>query len=451
MDDQRRTAYALAVLFAINTMNFFDRQILGAITEPIRKEWNLSDSAVGALGTAFTLLYAFVGVPLGRLADHAVRTRILAVGVTVWSVLTAASGLARSYWSLFVLRLGVGVGEATCAPASSSLIGDLFPAGRRARALSVFMMGLPIGLALSYAVSSSVAHAWGWRAAFYVAGLPGLLCAVAALRLKEPERGLSESHAVGDRKRQGSPYLLVLSIPTMWWIIVSGALHNFNMYALGAFLSPYLMRFHGVSLRQAGLISMVVYGLSGVPGLLLGGHFGDAIVKRRKGGRLLVGAVAVAIAVPFLALGLGRPAGDIALFMLFMGLGVAVMYAYYSTVYATVHDLIEPSLRGTAMALYFFAMYVMGASLGPLGTGFASDFFTRRAATLAGVTTFTAATLEPFKAQGLHSAMYLIPVLAFLLALVLFAGSRTVTRDIGRLEEWMHQETSRQESARRAG
>jgi predicted MFS family arabinose efflux permease len=451
MDDQRRTAYALAVLFAINTMNFFDRQILGAITEPIRKEWNLSDSAVGALGTAFTLLYAFVGVPLGRLADHAVRTRILAVGVTVWSVLTAASGLARSYWSLFVLRLGVGVGEATCAPASSSLIGDLFPAGRRARALSVFMMGLPIGLALSYAVSSSVAHAWGWRAAFYVAGLPGLLCAVAALRLKEPERGRSESHAVGDRKRQGSPYLLVLSIPTMWWIIVSGALHNFNMYALGAFLSPYLMRFHGVSLRQAGLISMVVYGLSGVPGLLLGGHFGDAIVKRRKGGRLLVGAVAVAIAVPFLALGLGRPAGDIALFMLFMGLGVAVMYAYYSTVYATVHDLIEPSLRGTAMALYFFAMYVMGASLGPLGTGFASDFFTRRAATLAGVTTFTAATLEPFKAQGLHSAMYLIPVLAFLLALVLFAGSRTVTRDIGRLEEWMHQETSRQESARRAG
>jgi MFS family permease len=187
--DGRRTAYALAVLFLINTMNFFDRVIGGALGEPIRREWGLSDSALGALGTAFTLLYAFVGVPLGRLADRAPRKTILAAAVFVWSALTAVSGLTRTYAQLFVTRLGVGVGEAACAPAATSLIGDLFPPNKRARAMSVFMMGLPIGIALSYLVGSYVAHAYGWRAAFFVAGIPGIVTAVAALFIAEPLRG----------------------------------------------------------------------------------------------------------------------------------------------------------------------------------------------------------------------------------------------------------------------
>src|SRR5574339_381242 len=158
-------AKTLAVLFAINAMNFFDRQILGAVGEPVRREWQLSDGALGALGTAFTLLYALVGVPLGRLADRKPRTLMLATGVFVWSVLTAVSGLCQRFWQLFVVRLGVGVGEAVCAPAATSLIGDLVPPSRRARALSIFMMGLPVGIALSYLVSGYVAKAWGWRAA----------------------------------------------------------------------------------------------------------------------------------------------------------------------------------------------------------------------------------------------------------------------------------------------
>jgi MFS family permease len=127
MSDRSRATYALSVLFAINAMNFFDRQIVGALAEPIRKEWGLSDSALGALGTAFTLLYAFVGIPLGRLSDRSPRKRILGVAVLVWSVLTSLSALTRNYWQLFATRLGVGVGEAACAPAATSLIGDLFP------------------------------------------------------------------------------------------------------------------------------------------------------------------------------------------------------------------------------------------------------------------------------------------------------------------------------------
>src|SRR6185503_14450179 len=178
--------FALCVLFGINTMNFYDRQILAAVTEPVRREWALTDSAIGFLGTAFTLLYAAVGVPLGRLADCWTRTRLLSIGVIVWSVLTAASGLAWNYGSLFLSRLGVGIGEASCAPAANSLIGDLFPANRRARALSIFMLGLPIGLFLSYWLSGRIAHAYGWRSAFYVACLPGLVLAALVLGIREP-------------------------------------------------------------------------------------------------------------------------------------------------------------------------------------------------------------------------------------------------------------------------
>ena len=151
----------------------------------------------------------------------------------------------------------------------TSLIGDLVPPEKRSRALAVFMLGLPLGLGLSYAVSGWVAQGWGWRAAFFVAGPPGLLCAALALALREPaRRARSDS---GHGAPLASPYRRLLSIPTLWWIIASGAVHNFNMYALGTFLSPYLVRVHGLDVRQAGLVSMLAYGLSGIPGLLLGG------------------------------------------------------------------------------------------------------------------------------------------------------------------------------------
>src|SRR5207247_4634835 len=137
------------------------------------------------------------------------------------------------------VRLGVGVGEATCAPAANSLIGDLFPKARRAWALSVFMLGLPLGNALAYAVGGPVAQAWGWRTAFFVAGLPGLVCVLAVLWMDEPPRGTTEEHAVGDRRRAGSPYVRVLSIPTMWGLIASVALHKLHTHAIDPLPSPF--------------------------------------------------------------------------------------------------------------------------------------------------------------------------------------------------------------------
>jgi predicted MFS family arabinose efflux permease len=452
------SAYALIVLFAINLMNFFDRQIIGGVGEGLRREWALSDTALGLLGTVFTLLYAVVGLPLGRLSDRKERRRILAAGVFLWSVLTAMSGVARSFAQLIVARLGVGVGEATCSPASTSLIGDLVPPSARARAVAIWMLGLPLGLGLANGAGGWILQNWGWRNAFFVAAVPGLLCAVAALAMTEPRRGTKETHAIGERRRSGNPYLLVLSIPTMWWVIASGALHNFNMYALGAFVAPFLVRFHHMTFLNAGWIAACVYGFSGIVGLTGGGWLADRLVSERVDGRLIVGTVAIVICAPFMFFALGRPSGDVIGFTLLMGIGSGVMFAYYSTVYATIHDVVEPSLRGTAMALYFFAMYVLGASMGPVGTGLASDYFTFQKATAAGAVAplpfgalmaaelrslvgeakgFNVRALEPFRADGLHTAMYIVPILAAVLAVVLFAASRTVTSDVARLQAWM--------------
>src|SRR5712692_2042651 len=191
------SAFALFVLFAINLMNFFDRQIIGGVGEGIRRELGLSDTALGLLGTVFTLLYAVAGLPLGRLSDKIQRRKILSAGVFVWSLLTAASGLARSFSQLIAARLGVGVGEATCSPASTSLIGDFFPATMRARAVAIWMLGLPLGLGLANGAGGWILQNWGWRKAFYVAAIPGLLCAVAALMMREAGGGRVERHEVG--------------------------------------------------------------------------------------------------------------------------------------------------------------------------------------------------------------------------------------------------------------
>ena len=429
-----RLVFTLSVLLGINTMNFFDRQILPAVQENLRKEWGLSDSELGWLGTAFIILYAVVGLPLGRLADVGRRKWILAAGVGIWSLLTIGSGFAWSFWSLFVLRLGVGVGEASCAPAASSLIGDLVPAQRRARALAVFMLGLPLGLALSFFVSGTIAERRGWQDAFFVAGLPGVLLAVAALFIVEPVRGSADSLAGA---KTGSPPLYevvrrVFGMPTMWWIIASGALHNFNMYALGTFVASFLKRYHQVSVERAGQMSGLIYGF-GALGIYAGGWLGDRAFQRSVSGRMHVAWIGLAAAIPCLLMALAVPAGQLWLCAVWLLPGCMLLYAYYGTVYATIQDIVEPSLRGTAMAIYFCAMYFLGALYGPVATGWISDYSARRTALADDSPTVT----ELHKAVGLHDAMYLIPILNAALVVVLFAASRTVKDDYLRLRARM--------------
>src|SRR5262249_6820746 len=155
--------FTLAVLFAVNILNFYDRTALGAVFEPIRREFSLTDAQLGGLTTWVTLVYAFAGGSLGRLADTSDRPRLLAAGIAVWASLTGLAALAGSYGLLVVSRLGVGVGEAVCAPASASWIGDLVPSLRRARVLAIFMLGVPVGTMLALGITGSVAQAYGWR------------------------------------------------------------------------------------------------------------------------------------------------------------------------------------------------------------------------------------------------------------------------------------------------
>jgi MFS family permease len=420
--------YALFLLFAINLLNFFDRQLLGALGEPVRHEFGLSDTALGTLGTIFTIIYAFVGLPLGALSDRWYRNRLIAIGTAFWSLLTAATGFAQNYAQMFIARLGVGVGEATCAPAGQSLIGDLFPPNQRSKAMGVFMLGLPAGVFLAYVTAGAIATKFGWRAAFWFACIPGIILALMALRIPEPVRGgLDPGRVVTTAKGGGwSAFVTVLSLPTMWWIIVSGIFHNFNMYAINSFNSPFLQRFHGMSLLNASYISSISVGAVGAIGLLVGGWLADKLSAKRRNGRLVLSSASMAIAAPCIFLAINQPKGSITAYIVFMVVGTITMYVYYATVYSAIQDVIEPRLRGMAVAIYFCFMYILGASMGPVGTGLLSDHFAHKAMVDAGATTMT----EAFRAVGLHNAMYAIPVLALAAAIVLFAASRTMEKDV---------------------
>ena len=419
---------ALLLLFAVNLLNFFDRQLPGVLGEPIRKEFGLDDAQLGLLGTAFTLIYAAVGLPIGRLADTWARTRLISAGVFVWSALTALSGAVHSYAGLVAARLGVGIGEATCSPACQSLIGDLFPAGKRSRALGAFMLGLPFGLCLSYLTGAWLGAEYGWRVCFVLAAVPGLIVALLVLKLPEPPRGGADAVAAQAPKHATSweGYRRVMRIRTLWWIVLSGALHNFNMYAINAFQTPFLQRYHGLDLRNAAMASALVVGLVGAIGLLGGGWASDRLSRRRVDGRLLLAAGTMMASVPCVFIALAQPPGSILAFMVPMALGTTLSFVYYATVYAAIQDVVEPRLRGSAVAVYFFAMYVMGASMGTYLTGKLSVFLSKRAMAEAGAPAMT----EAFRAIGLHEAMYVIPALMFLCALVLLAASRTVAGDM---------------------
>lgn len=417
---------ALAVLFALNILNFYDRNVAGALAEPMRKEFHLSDTQIGWLGTAFTLIYAVIGVPFGRIADRFSRKGLLAAGMLVWSALTAFAGVASTFGMLMISRLGVGIGEAVVAPAGTSWIGDLVPASRRARALAIFMLGVPIGGALSYFLSGPIAQAFGWRIGIMAAAAPALLLIPLLALLDEPARGAAETvhHAP-----TGSVWQ-VLRIPTLWWIIASGALVNFNMYAYGTFLPAFLARIHGLTLARSGVMTGIVYAVGGIAGGTLAGVWGDRIINRRKDGRMLSGALIALIGGPVAYFGIVQPHGALFLAVALITIGYGTLNSYYGLVYSSIQDVVAPEFRGTAMSVYFMIMYLGGASFGPLLTGNLSDRMAHRAAAAAGSAQLT----EAFKAIGLQQAMVIIPVLSVALAVVLYFGSRTVAADMSRRE-----------------
>ncbi|HWX53014.1 MAG TPA: MFS transporter [Verrucomicrobiae bacterium] len=420
----RYAKWSLAILVAVNILNFYDRHVAGAVVEPVRKEFGLSDTQIGLINTAFTVLYGLVGLPLGRLADKVSRKKLLSVGIIVWAALTACTRWVFSYPMLVVTRLGVGVGEAACAPTATSWIGDLYPPARRAGPLALFMLGVPIGGALSFFFSGQIAQAYGWRWAMIWAAAPALLLIPLLLTLHEPARGASEPHETAPAGSFGQ----VLRIPAFWWIAISGALVNFNLYAIGTFMPAFFARIHHMNVAQAGIKTGWVYAVGGILGGFLAGMLGDRVVRGSCRGRMVIAAVASLVSAPLAYMGIHQSYGALAVALPLLTLTYGLLNMYYGLVYASLQEIVAPALRGTSMAIYFVVMYLGGASWGTIIIGSLSDKFARHAATLAGSEKVT----EAFKAAGLQQAMLVIPVLSLGLALVLWAGSRTIGRDMER-------------------
>lgn len=415
----------LFLLFLVNFLNFFDRALPAVVLEPIRQEFSLSDTLLGVLGTAFVVIYAIAGIPLGRLADTQRRTAVLGFGVALWSLLTAATGMVKNFASLLVVRLGVGVGEASCAPAANSLIADICPSEKRGRALGLFMLGLPLGTLASFSLGGWLADTYGWRVPFFAAAIPGIVIALLLWRSAEPVRGLQESYQVGSQSVT-RPFRSLARITTLWWLIASGAALNFAAYSLNTFLSVHMIRFHHSSISEAGVVSAVVLGATGVVSLSVGGWIADFFHRHWGLGRLMLGAIGLLVAAPLSWIGLSQSAGNVLGVTIFLSLAWLFFFLYYVTVYPSIHDVVEPRLRASGMAMYFLFMYVLGGGFGTVVTGFLSDFFANQTMLSAGATHVN----DVMRAEGLRKALlWILPSALSLAGLTILGATLSYRRD----------------------
>jgi len=423
----------LFLLFLANMFNCVDRTIPAIIIEPLRREWDLSDFQLGLGGTAFTVIYALAGIQLGRMADVGSRRKIMGWGLAAWSGFTALTGAAWNFWSFLAIRMGVGVGEASYAPAANSLIGDLFPAHKRARAMGIFMLGLPLGLLLAFFTVGAMVEAFdSWRAPFFIAAVPGLVLAVFVFFIKEPERGAAETVKIS-RAPVSNPIRKIFAVRTFWWLTLAGLAYNFASYACNSFMVPMLQRYFHLPLQEAAVSTGVIVGITGLIGLTTGGWIADKVHQRWATGRLMFGALSMLVAA--LATGYALLAGEIEIgvFIGIFAFGWLFSYNYFTSVYTAIQDVIEPRLRATAVAVFFACLYLFGGGMGPMVVGLLSDHFAESAQLAAGAAEMS----EVFKAQGLHDAMLLIPVALLLAMAALLVASRYFVADARAMEAGM--------------
>jgi MFS family permease len=420
----------LVLLVAANLLNFFDRVMPGILVERIRVEFRLGDVQIGLLASALTLVYATAGVPLGRLADRGPRNIVVGAGLAAWSLFTAATAAASSFAVLLMTRVGVGIGEASCAPAANSLIGDLYPADRRSRAVAVFMLGLPLGLMLAYFTVGPIADAFdSWRAPFLLAVLPGLVVALLLLRTPQPVRGAAEGVAVV-HDPVTRPVRRLARLPTFWWLLLAFVAYNVAAQTVGVFFVPLLQRHFGLSLGAASVVTGFVVGVTGLVGLVVFGGVADRATRRSARLRVALGAGCLGLAAPLTLLALVLDDAPVGVFAVVFGLGWLLTYGLSPCFYAAVSDVVEPRLRATAVAVLFALGYLLGGALGPLVVGAVSDARARQAMTQAGKHVLT----TEFKGVGLHDAMlFTVPASLVIAAAAMVLASRSVARDRRRM------------------
>lgn len=369
--------YVLAMLTLAYTCSYIDRYILSVLVEPIKAELGVSDTLMGLLGGfSFALLYTFAGIPIARWADRGTRRNIIAIGIAVWSVMTVACGLVRTFPQLVLARVGVGLGEAACTPPSHSLIGDYFPPGKRATALSIYTMGIPFGVMLGFLCGGWIAHFFDWRIAFIVVGLPGLLLAlVLRFTVDEPVRGRSEGIAV-DMRPVGTAEALrhLVTRPTFVCLQIGGAFYALWGYGISFWAAPFFSRVHHMPLEQLATWLAAGAFIGGVGGGYLAGRFADRYGRRWLGWYFLTPVIGLAVGLPATVAMLTVDSRMLALLLFLVQQACGAAYA--GPVYALMQFIVNPRMRALAVAIHLFILNLVGLGLGPLLIGALSDHYT---------------------------------------------------------------------------
>ncbi|MGB5723089.1 MAG: MFS transporter [Parasphingorhabdus sp.] len=367
---------ALGMLLLVYIFNFVDRQILAILAGPIQADLGLSDTQMGLLGgVAFALLYSTLAVPLAWVADKTNRSWVITISLTVWSGFTALTGLAQGFWSIFLMRLGVGVGEAGGVAPSYALISDHFPSDKRARALAIYSLGIPLGSATGVIAGGYIAATVDWRLAFFVVGLSGIL--IAPL-FKYFVRDKIKPQAPAEQT--AAPYsfmgtVRILAKKRAFWFLAFGAASSSMLgYGIAFWLPSLLQRSFGLSLIDTSLFYGAILLIGGVAGVLGGGMIGDRLGKNNKAAYGLVPAAAFLLAVPLFAAGIMSGSATLA-FVLFL-IPQALAYFWLGPVLSAVQHLVPADSRATASALFLLINNLIGIGGGIFFLGALSDSLT---------------------------------------------------------------------------
>jgi MFS family permease len=389
---RRQAHWALAVLTVVYAMNLIDRQIMGVLIEPVKNEFGASDTMMGFLtGLAFAAFYSALAIPFARYADRANRRNFVAWCCMGWSVMTGLCGMALNFTQLALARMGVAVGEAGGSAPSLSMIADLYPRAQRSRAMSVYMLGPHMGTLFGLGAGAWIAHQYGWRTAFIVMAVPGIL---AALLLRwtcvEPLRGTwdapeaQQAESAQPKQPLREILLEVWRTPGFAWIAVAGMLFGLAGYGLGIWGTAFLVRTHGLNLRDAGILVGLTGGVAAVIGALLSGWLTDKLVARDPRWQMGVPIVGTAIAIPLGMAYLLWPAGDvwqIGTLKVPVAMGFSLLFSVFAVwwtapSYAAITTLVGASRRATSVAVYNLGLTVCGIGLGPFSVGVLSDLLT---------------------------------------------------------------------------
>ena len=371
--------YAMVILAIVYMFNFVDRQILAILLPQIRDEFATSDAYLGFLsGTAFALFYVTLGVPIAQYADRCNRRNLIAAAVAIWSAMTAVSGLAVNVWQLTAARIGVGIGEAGCSPPAHSMIADYFPPEKRSTAMGFYTLGISAGIMTAYLAGGWVAQNIGWRQAFFVVGIPGLLlAAVVRFTLREPMRGASEGRAASGRRAQlGEVFRFLAARRSFIHMATAAGLSSFVGYSVIGFLPSFMMRSFDMELAELGRWLGLILGISGGAGFFFGGYFADHLGRGSHKRALNFIALTILISAGLLAMMfLAQDSGTALLLFI---LPAATMNVYLAPVLAQAQSLVALRMRATTSALVLLVINVIGLAFGPLITGVLSDYLEPR-------------------------------------------------------------------------